>query len=191
MGWYDRLDELQANLEAMQSTSKFPDCHIAVEPGPANLEALKRMRRRAPAVFLSIVSMGQGTQNYIPQGPMAIVADVYHEGGHAPRVERNRAAAAICEQLHVAMLDPEKYHGTAKLMSRPRDFRVLNLSYSSGADEHKIAWWRATWVADVESQELSPETLADLNTIAIDAHGEKFGGANHDTDDDESTQVNV
>lgn len=193
MSWYDRLDELKANIEALQAEGKFPACRIVVEPGPANLDALRRMRQRFPAVFLSLASHADDGQPF-PTGTLAVTADIFHEGLKRPSVvERNRAAALIAEALHVmGTVRPGSYHGAAGLMAKPERMQSANLSYTSGADEEKCAWWRVTWDhSGVHSEEMSPEALNDFNLATIAANGENFGGEAHDTDDDESTEVEL
>jgi len=191
MTWFDRLDELKANIEALRDAGKFPACFVSVMPGATTPDDLKRYRQRTPAVFISTPGLDGDSQQATATGTMPVMVDVYHEGS-GPSDERNRAAAAICEQIHVLVMDPTAYHGAAGLMGRPTNFRAVNNAYFGGVDTNKITWWRVSWEQQkVNSVPLNPDALADLNEIAIYASGAEFGGDDHDPADDESTLVDL
>lgn len=196
MGWYEYLDEVKDKIEELQAASRFPTAWKAfVEPAPADVEALKRIRRRVPAIFISTLGGDDLDMAHESYMEMMVTLDLYCQNGHtgSEQVERNRFAAAACEQLHHFLRKPNEYALTSGKLNRPEDIRLRNLSYRSGADSLGLAYWRVSWTATrVPSEPLNPATLADFNLATFALDGSELQGETnptHDTDDDESTEV--
>lgn len=191
MSWYEELEGLRAQLGDRQGAGKFPqDFQILVEPAPTDLDALRRISKRLPAVFLSIEG-GAGQEDQAePVTDVQFAADIYCRIGRSPQVERNALAAVACEQLHYFLKHPKLYCTVSDNFGRPQNVRFANLSYSSGADREGVAYWRVQWASRIESEELKKSTLAALTKITIAADGSELGGGPHDAGDDESTEVN-
>jgi hypothetical protein len=203
--WYDHLDEIMEDIETLRdlATPRFPQTHVEVTPAPPEpVDALERMHKRVSThLFLSMAGVDDDNTANFADGHVACVAHVYsrdgHTAKHGEKIERNRLAATICEQLHVILRDPAQYMidaptGREWQVGRGDDIRIRNLSFRGGkqsADAHGLAHWVVTWSAAMRSEPLSPDDLADLTRIDIDVSGAEFGGSNHDTDDDEETRV--
>ena len=201
--WYGHLDEVKTDLDALVTAGQFPKTHVEVTPAPPEpVDALKRMgRRTSTQVYLSIAGLADAGLANSPDATLACVAHVYtrdgHTAKHGSKIERNRLAAMIAEQIHVLLRDPTQYQidapgDRAWQMGRGDNIRVRNLSFAGGkssADTNQLAHWVLTWDAVMRSEAMNPATLADLTRIDVVVAGTEFGGDDPDPLDDEQTRV--
>jgi hypothetical protein len=202
--WYDHLDVLATALGVLRDAGKLPECKIEVTPAPPLPDDVARMSKRMLSqVFLSIGGMADQNQaaNY-PVGDLSLVASIYTRDGHTAeqgeKIERNRLAAIIAEQLHVLLRDPGAFQLDAPAlrsiqMNNTSDrITALNLSYQGGEkapDRHQLAYWSVQWQPRIQSEPMNPTSLADLAQITIAVSGAELGGDNPDAGDDLGTEV--
>jgi len=204
LSWYSHLDEIKDDIDTLIAASRFPQCTVEVLPAPPEGKDVLRVSRKMLAqLFLSVSGVDDRNAATSPDADMRCVAHIYCRDGHTAqqgeKIERNRLAAAFCEQLHVVLRDPGQYQidaptGRTWQIGRGDNLRFRNLSYLASMDgrspdENGLAHWAATWDAALMSEPMNPVTLEDLTRIDVELSGTELGGDNPDDGDNENTRV--
>jgi len=200
--WYNHLDQMKADLDSLITAGRFPPCHIEVTPAAPELGDLKRMHRKTRTqVFLSLAGGDDENEANSPGAGLLVVAHVYTRDGaaadHGAKIERNRLAAIVCEQLHVVLRDIHQYQfedpDRVWALGRGSGISWRNFSYRGSAsntpDEHSLAHWVMTWTAATQSEAMGQGELSDLTSLHYELDGAELGGDNPDIGDNENTSV--
>lgn len=204
--WYSHLDKLKEALDALVVDSKFPLCTVTVVPAPPAVNDTRRLKGKRWQVFLSLAGFDDDNEANYGTGGALTVAHIYVRDGktaeHGAKIEKNRLAAMICEQLNFFLRDPTQYQVDAPVgrdfkMGRGENIRTRNLSFQGGdvkspnpsADAMGIAHWVVTWSAAMAAEQMGADVLDDLASIYYKASGDELGGDNPDSGDDEETRV--
>ena len=149
-----------ATLDA--ATPKQVTC--AAHGGRFDLNELKRVSAKAPALFVAVLGFGDLKESHgeyeavVSWAAFVVTRD-------APRVHRDKAAVALVDAL--ALIVPDNTWGTDACLNTPQNVRGDNL-FNSTVDKAGVAMWAVSWRQSMRfAQAMTEEALASLDLFEI------------------------
>lgn len=129
--------------------------------GRFNLEELKRISTKAPAVYVAALATGDLTSDVCTEVPVTFA--VYVITRAEPKTPRDRQARLLVDAL-LALLNGNTWNDD-NIIAAPMRVRSQNL-YSAGSDRSGVAMWAVTFTHQVRINEFDASTLDDFLTFA-------------------------